>query len=168
MAASCQQVAEWIEQALEGSLPPRQERELQRHLESCAHCRQRYQREELAMKALRLLPSQEPPADLNERIMAALPQVSPRLLGRLAGVLHQAGQDPNLRRRLREQTQATLLSLHIALPPGLRIEIVSQQPAPLPTPEVLYLPLPETPLEFEELEQRLAAMGLGALFGFWW
>jgi hypothetical protein len=50
----------------------------------------------------------------------------------------------------------------------MRVEVVSEMPAPLPTPEVLYLPLPESPLELQEVEQRLAAMGLGPLFGFWW
>jgi len=168
MALSCQQAEEWIEQALEGSLSPRHERQLRRHLEMCPRCRQRYARECRAVEALRSLPPGKAPAGLPERVMAALPKISPRILGRLAEVLRHAAVDADLRRRLRENPHAALLAMHIALPPGMRIEVVAEQPAPLPTPGVLYLPLPETPLAIEEVEERLAAMGLGALFGFWW
>jgi hypothetical protein len=100
--------------------------------------------------------------------MGALPAISPHLLGRLAEVLRRAQVDPELRRRLIENPYAALLAQHIALPPGLRVEVVSSLPAPLPTAEVIYLPLPESPLQLQEIEQRLAAMGLGPLFGFWW
>lgn len=168
MVLSCQQVEEWIEKAMEGLLDTRQERALIRHLEECPRCRRRYEREKCAVEALRLLPLEEPPAGLPERVLAALPTISPRLLTRLADALRRAAVEPDFRRRLQENPQAALLSMHIALPPGLRVEVVPGPSAPLPTPEVLYLPLPESPLAIEEMEQRLAAMGLGALFGFWW
>jgi anti-sigma factor RsiW len=168
MALTCQQAEEWIEQSLEGNLAPRDERSLQRHLQECARCRQRYCQEKRAADSLRSLPTAGPPAGLCERVMASLPSVSPRLLGRLAGVLQRAAADADLRQRLRENPHGTLLAMHIALPPGMRVEVVSEQPAPLPTPTALYLPLPEAPLQIAELEQRMAAMGLGPLFGFWW
>jgi hypothetical protein len=168
MALTCQQAEELIEQLLEGTLSPRQEGVLKRHLGECARCRQRYEHERLALACLRALPPEEAPAGLVERVMDTLPTTSPELLGRLAGVLRRAQVDADLRRRLRENPYAALLSQHIALPPGLRVEIVSELPAPLPTSEVIYLPLPESPLELQEVEQRLAAMGLGPLFGFWW
>ncbi|MBN1483606.1 MAG: zf-HC2 domain-containing protein [Chloroflexia bacterium] len=168
MAVSCQQAADWIENALEGTLSPRHARELQDHLRECSRCRQRYRQETLAVKSLALMPHPDPPADLAERVMEALPPVSPRLLGQLAAVMQRAALDDDLRRRLRQNPQPTLLSMGVALPPGVRVEIVSEQTAPLPSKEVLYLPLPEAPLQLQELEQRLAAMGLGALFGLWW
>jgi hypothetical protein len=168
MALTCQQAEELIEQRLEGTLPSRQQNVLERHLEKCARCRRRYERERLAVEGLQALPAEEAPAGLVERVMGALPTMSPRLLGRLAEVLRRAHVDADLRRRLRENPYATLLAQHVALPPELRVEIVSELPAPLPTAEVIYLPLPESPLELQEVEQRLAAMGLGPLFGFWW
>ncbi len=168
MALTCRQVEEWIEQWVEGTLARRDERDLQRHLAACPHCRARCRRERLAGEALRALPAQVPPAGLGAQVMASLPGLSPRLLGRLAAILQSAAADADLRRRLRENPHATLLSLHVALPPDIRVEVVSEQPAPLPTPKVLYLPLPEAPLQLAELEQRMAAMGLGPLFGLWW
>lgn len=168
MAITCQQAEELIEQSLEGTLPARQEGALERHLGECARCRRRYEQERSAFAALRALPAEPVPAGLVERVMGALPAVSPHLLGRLAEVLRRAQVDADLRRRLHENPYAALLSQHIALPPGLRVEIVSEMPAPLPTSEVIYLPLLESPLQLQEVEQRLAAMGLGPLFGFWW
>lgn len=168
MARSCYDAEQLIERALDGTIAPRQERQLQRHLARCQRCRQRYARQQRALEAMMALPPPEPPTDMPQRVLAALPALSPRLLGRLAEVLRRAAADPDLRRDLRTNPHRTLLSMHVALPPGLRVEVVSQQPAPLPTPEVLYLPLPETPLQLEQMEERLAAMGLGALFGFWW
>ena len=168
MALTCQQAEQWIEQFIEGALAPRDERSLQRHLDGCPHCRERYRREKLAVGSLHAVSAPEPPAGLCDRVMASLPNLSPRLLGRLAGVLQNAAADADLRRRLRENPHATLLAQHVALPPGIRVEVVSELPAPLPTPEVLYLPLPEAPLQIAELERRMAAMGLGSLFGFWW
>jgi anti-sigma factor RsiW len=168
MAISCQQAAEWIEQALDGTITPRHERLLNRHMQKCPRCRERYELEKRAVEALRAVPAAAVPADLPHRVLASLPDLSPRLLGRIADVLRRAAVDVDIRRRLRENPTATLLSMHIALPPGMRIEVVSEQPAPLPTADTLYLPLPEVPLAIEELDQRLAAMGLGPLFGFWW
>lgn len=168
MALSCSQAEERIEQALEGTLTPREARQLQRHLDTCPRCRQRYHKERRAVEALQALPQQDAPADLVQRVMAELPDLSPQLLGRIAEVLRRAVTDPDLHRRLQESPRAVLLAHHVALPPGMRIEIVPEHPAPLPTTEVLYLPLPEAPLQLEELDQRLAAMGLGSLFGFWW
>lgn len=168
MALTCQQAEEWIAQLVEGTLPSRQEGKVRHHLEGCPRCRQRYEREKRALDGLRALPRAEAPPGLEERVMAALPAVSPRLLGRVAEVLRRASFDADLRRRLRENPHAALLSQHIALPPGIRLEVVSEFPAPLPAADVIYLPLPEAPLQLQELEQRLAAMGLGPLFGFWW
>lgn len=168
MALSCHDIDELIERGVEGMLAPREEQRLQRHLAGCDRCRRRYRLECRAMNGLNALPRPEPPADMPERVLAALPPVSPRTLGRLADLLRRAALDPDLRRRLREAPRATLLAERIALPPGVRVEVVSEQPAPLPTSEVLCLPLPEVALELEEVEERLAAMGLGALFGFWW
>lgn len=168
MSFSCGQAREWIEQALDGTITPREQKHLDRHLEACERCRQRYALQQRAVEALDALPHEDPPADLPERVVRDLPDLSPRILARLANVLRTAIDDPDLRQRLREKPQATLLSMHIALPPGMRVEVVPEQPAPLPTQEVLYLPLPEQPLRIEEMEQRLAAMGLGTLFGLWW
>ncbi len=168
MALTCQQAEELVEQLLEGQLPSRQEGKLRRHLESCPHCRRRYERERRAIDGLRALPRGAPPPGLVERVMGALPAVSPHLLGRVAEVLRRASVDADLRRRLRENPYGALLSQHVALPPGIRLEVVSEVPAPLPAAGVIYLPLPEVPLQVQELEQRLAAMGLGPLLGFWW
>ncbi len=168
MAFTCQQLDELIERAVEGELDSRQARALERHLDECERCRRRYEREKRAAAALRTMPEVPVPAGLVERVMAALPAVPLSLLSRLAKVLQRAAYDLDLRRRLRENPQAALLSLHITLPPGMRVQVVSTQPAPLPTAAVLYLPLPEVPLRLEEKEQRLAAMGLGSIFGFWW
>ena len=168
MALTCQQAEELIEQCLENALPSSQQGVLDQHLEKCDRCCRRYTRERLAIKGLQALPAEEAPAGLVERVMGALPAMSPRLLGRLAEVLRRSQVDGDLRRRLRENPYATLLSQHVALPPGLRVEIVSELPAPLPTAEVIYLPIPESPLQLQEVEQRLAAMGLGPLLGFWW
>lgn len=168
MVTSCRQVEEWIEQALAGTLTPHQERAFHRHLQECCRCRQRYEREKRAVAGLQSLERVEPPADFASRVMAALPAVSPKLLSQVAAVLRQAEGDLELRRRLRENPRSALLSMRVALPPSLRVEVTSAQPAPLPTAETFYLPLPEVPLRLEEQEQRLAAMGLGALFGFWW
>ncbi len=167
MALSCRQVQEWIEQALDGTLDLRHERPFRRHLQRCVHCERQYRLERLAVEGLRSLPEVDLPAGLTQRVMAALPDFAPQLLGRLAEVLQQAMLDDDLRRRLREDPQGTLFSLRVALPPGVRVEVITEQPAPLPTAGVLYLPLPEKPLRLEEMEQRLAAMGLGPLFGFW-
>ena len=168
MALTCQQADELIEQLLEGALPPQRQGALERHLGECARCCRRYEQERLAVAALGALPVEKAPAGVVERVMGALPAISPRLLGRLAEVLRRAHGDADLSRRLRENPYGTLLAQHIALPPGLRVEVVSTLPAPLPTPEVIYLPLPESPLQLQEVEQRLAAMGLGPLFGLWW
>jgi anti-sigma factor RsiW len=168
MSFSCQQAREWIEQALDGTIIPREEKNLRRHLEGCPRCRELYALEKRSLEALQALPRAEPPADLPERVLQALPDMSPKTLGQLAKVLQSATTDAELRGRLQGNPQATLLSMHITLPPGMRVEVVPEQPAPLPTQEVLYLPLPTEPLLLQELEQRLAAMGIGALFGLWW
>jgi anti-sigma factor RsiW len=168
MTIHCQQADDWLDQALEGTLPPRDERAWQRHLEECPRCRQRFDLAKRAMDALRCLPDVEPPADLLRRVMEALPGVSPQILGQIGGVVQRAEADPALRRRLRADPEGTLRALKVALPAELRVEVVTELPAPLPTPHLLYLPLPEAPLQLEALEERLAATSLGSLFGLWW
>lgn len=168
MTISCQQASDWLDQVLEGTLSPRDLRAWQRHLEECPRCRRRFELAKRALDALSGLPDVEPPADLPQRVVKALPGVSPQALGQIAGVVRRAAADPDLRRRLRADPEGTLEALKIALPAGLRVEVVAELPAPLPTPQLLYLPLPEAPLQLEALEERLAATSLGSLFGLWW
>ena len=168
MTISCQQASDWLDQALEGTLSPRDQQAWQRHLQECPRCRRRFELARRAYDALRCLPAVEPPPGLTQRVMSALPAVSPQTLGQIAAVVQRAAADPDLRRRLRAEPEATLRALSIALPPGLRVEAVAEMPAPLPTAQALYLPLPEAPLQLEALEERLAASGLGSLFGLWW
>jgi anti-sigma factor RsiW len=168
MTIPCQQASDWLDQALEGTLSPRDERAWRRHLEECPRCRRRFELAKRASDALRCLPDVEPPADLPQQVMSALPSISPQALGQIAGVVRRAAQDPDLRRRLRADPESTLRALQVDLPAGLRVEVVTETPAPLPTPQLLYLPLPEAPLQLEALEERLAATSLGSLFGLWW
>jgi anti-sigma factor RsiW len=168
MTIPCQQASDWLDQALEGTLSPREERSWRRHLEECPRCRQRFDLAKRAFDALRCLPDVEPPADLPQRVVDALPSVSPQTLGQIAEVVRRAAADPDLRRRLRTDPEGALRALKVALPAGLRVEVVAKVPAPLPTPQLLYLPLPEAPLQLEALEERLAATSLGSLFGLWW
>jgi len=168
MTIPCQQADDWLDQALEGTLPPRDEQAWQRHLEECPRCRRRFDLAKQALAALRCLPDVTPPAGLPHRVMDALPGISPQALSQIAAVLRRAAADPDLRRRLRADPQGTLQALNVAPPAGLRVEVTAEMPAPLPTPQLLYLPLPEAPLQLEALEERLAATSLGALFGLWW
>ena len=174
MASSCQQAEEWFDQSLEGTLGPRQERDLRRHLEECPRCRRRLALEQRAIDGLAALRAEHgalvgtPPSDFARRIVGALPDLSPQVLGQIAGGVKQAAADATLRRRLQVDPRGTLAALGLALPPTMSVEAVTTLPAPLPTPTTFYLPLPETALQVEELEDRLAAMGLGAMFGLWW
>lgn len=176
MASSCQQTDEWFDQSLEGTLSPRDARELRRHLDDCPRCRRRFEREQRAVFALHALTAEcdAVSADVAGRVgavMDRLPAISPQVLGQVAQVVRQAtgpAADADLRRRLRADPRGTLEALGLALPPGLRIEAVAEWPAPLPTPDTLVLPLPDIPLQIQEVEERLAAMGLGSLFGVWW
>ena len=168
MTIHCQQADDWLDQALEGTLSHRDEQAWRRHLEECPRCRQRFDLIKRASDALSCLPDVEPPADLPRRVMEALPSVSPQVLGQIAGVVRRAAADSDLRRRLRADPEGTLRMLKVALPADLRVKVVAQMPAPLPTPQLLYLPLPEASLQLEELEERLAASSLGSLFGLWW
>lgn len=169
MAITCQQAEEWFDRQLDGeTLSPRQERDLRRHRDECPRCRRRLIREEHSVAALNALPPVEPPAGMAGRVLDALPTVSPRLLGRVSDVLRQAATDASLRSKLRADPAGTLRGLGLDLPANLRVEIVTDLPAPLPRPDLLPLPLPEAPLQVQELEERLAALGLGPLFGFWW
>ena len=168
MTIHCQQADDWLDQALEGTLSHRDEQAWRRHLEECPRCRQRFDLIKRASDALHGLPDVEPPADLPRRVMEALPSISPQVLGQIAGVVRRAAADSDLRRRLRADPEGTLRMLKVALPAELRVEVVAEMPAPLPTPHLLYLPLPEAPLQLEALEERLAATSLGSLFGLWW
>ena len=168
MTIACQQASDWLDQALEGALSPRDRQAWQRHLDECPRCRRRFELARRAADALGCLPDVEPPADMPQRVLSALPAVSPQALGQIAAVVQRAAADPDLRRRLRADPHATLRAMSVALPAGLRVEVVAEAPAPLPTAQVLYLPLPEAPLQLEALEERLAATSLGSLFGLWW
>ena len=168
MTIPCQQASDWLDQALEGTLSPRDEHAWRRHLEGCPRCRRRFELAKRALDALRCLPDLEPPADLPQQVVDALPGISPQTLGQIAGVVQRAAADPDLRRRLRADPEGILQTLNVALPAGLHVEVVAEMPAPLPTPQLLYLPLPEAPLQLEALEERLAATSLGSLFGLWW
>ena len=168
MTITCQQADDWLDQALEGTLPPRDEQAWRRHLEECPRCQRRFDLAKRVSAALRSLPDVVAPADLPQRVIDALPSISPRALSQIAGVLQRAAADPDLRRRLRADPQGTLRALKVALPAGLRVQVTADLPAPIPTPQLLYLPLPEAPLQLEALEERLAATSLGSLFGLWW
>lgn len=173
MASSCQQAEEWFEQVLEGTLTARQERDLRRHMDDCPRCRRRFGLEQRAVDALQTLRTARdeiplPAAGLPSQVMAALPDLSPQVLGEVARIVRQASTNAALRHRLQIDPRGTLVALGVALPPTLSVEAVAEWPAPLPTANTLYLPLPEAPLQVEAFEERLAAMGLGAMFGMWW
>jgi hypothetical protein len=175
MASSCQQAEEWFEQALDGTLGARQQRELRKHLDGCPRCRRRFGHEQRAAEALRALREARDAArpaaaaaSLASRVVAALPDLSPQVLGQVARVVGQAASDAALRHRLQLDPRGTLAALGVTLPPTLKVEAVAEWPAPPPTADTLYLPLPEAPLQVQALEERLAAMGLGSMFGVWW
>jgi hypothetical protein len=120
------------------------------------------------LDALRSLPDVKAPADLPRQAVDALPGIWPQALGHIARVVQHAVADPDPRRRLWADPESTLRATEVALPTGLRVEVVAEMPVPLPTPQLLYLPLPEAPLRLEALEERLAAASWGSLCRLWW
>jgi len=61
-----------LQELLNGELPPRQRKELEAHLQTCAACRQDLETYRLLASALPTLPEPEVPEDLPETVMAAV------------------------------------------------------------------------------------------------
>ena len=69
----CQQWVELVTDYLDGALPPRLARAIDRHLEDCPHCREYLAQMRLTIELTgRLATDDEPPADLLAALDAAL------------------------------------------------------------------------------------------------
>ena len=69
----CQQWVELVTDYLEGALPPRLTRAIDRHLENCPHCREYLAQMRLTIELTgRLATDEQPPPDLLTALDAAL------------------------------------------------------------------------------------------------
>lgn len=86
---NCQDYFVWMNEYLDGELPQAQTDELLRHLESCGHCREQFERLQQLTGAVRGLDA-EPPETLHAAIMRRVRRERAmrrrRVLGRLGGL----------------------------------------------------------------------------------
>jgi hypothetical protein len=101
--------------------------------------------------------------------MARIPPGSPLWYRRAADVVVKAWSEPRLRGALRDAPAATLSRAGLALPSGVRIEVLpATADVPLPTPERLPLPLPDVDapaINVDRARGILAATPFGWLWG---
>ncbi len=70
--ADCDKYIELINAALDGACSPAETAELEDHLAACPACKALYEELKTIRDAMAALPTAEPPADLKDRIMAAI------------------------------------------------------------------------------------------------
>jgi len=112
-----------------------------------------------------------PPGDLAGRVMAALPEVEPRVLRRVAEVVVEAWADPRLREALRADPRRVLAARGAPLPAELPAAVVAPSEARLPRADGLVLPLPEPsapPVAADAARRQLAHGEFGWLWGTPW
>lgn len=106
--------------------------------------------------------------DVTDSVMARLPELDPISLRRLAAVVVEAWEDPELRERLRRAPRPVLADSGIAVPSHVRVEVGREDNAPMPNAERLHLPLPAQgarAFSAAEARGRLARVGWHQLVG---
>ncbi len=76
--ATCEELERELSAYLDGALPAEGAARLARHLEHCASCRSRYEREKAIVTRLKKVKEPPPPAELRRRILEDLKEEDSR------------------------------------------------------------------------------------------
>ena len=131
-------LSDWLGELMDDETPPARRSALEARLADSPAGR--WALVELA--ALSRPPATPDAPDLTREVMRRLPAGRPSIYRQVAAAVVDAWADPAWREELRQQPRAALANRGIEVPAGMRITVVPQDSAALPTPAELTVPLP--------------------------